>query len=251
MKVLIGCPVFDRAWILPDWFAAIEKQTFPLEDIGFIFELGPNDDETHDILWEWHMNHPQVAVFDGQIQDRMKHRSHDEGSRIWQLTDYERMVTLRNSLLDRAILYEPDAYFSLDSDIILENPHTIEELFFYMCSDLDAVSPLCYMTPTGIDYPNAMKWAYAGPGPAIRVKPDPTVDLQRVDIIMAAKMMNVEVYQQTRYRWHKQGEDLGWSQHCYEQDLKLYLLPKVYATHIMHRSQLQDYKKNGDPRSLS
>jgi hypothetical protein len=67
-NVLIGLPIFKREWVLPLWFAAIERQDFPLSNLGFVFELGPDDDETHQMLWDWHEKHPEFLCFQGDIQ---------------------------------------------------------------------------------------------------------------------------------------------------------------------------------------
>src|SRR5690606_4324621 len=122
-NILIGCPVYKRANVLPLWFKCIEKQEYPLDHVGFIFELGPDDDETHDILWQFHMDHPELIVFDGQIDDIRVHKNHEEGKRRWGAERYSAMVHFRNSLLERATALQEqfDFYFSLDSDLLLES----------------------------------------------------------------------------------------------------------------------------------
>ena len=50
MKLIIGCPIYKRDWILPIWFASLERQSFPLNKIGFIFETSPEDEATVKML---------------------------------------------------------------------------------------------------------------------------------------------------------------------------------------------------------
>lgn len=251
MKVLIGCPIYQREWVLPTWLEAIENQTMPLNEIGFIFELGPNDDETHQILWDWQTAHPEVPIFDGTIRMDMHHRTHPEGKRIWHGSDYERMVTLRNNLLDRATCLGPDRYFSLDCDLILEDPNTIQKLYDLTATH-DAVAPLMYMFQTDKKHPSVMSWVDRPGGNARRMLDHyPMGTLFNADIIMAGKMMSKPVYENVRYRWHRQGEDLGWSAECARLGFSLYCASDIYVPHIMHRWFLEEYKNNGDPRGAS
>lgn len=250
--ILIGLPIYQREWIIHDWFRCIEKQSVPLSELGFIFELGDNDEGTHQALWDWHSAHPEVSVFDGIIRTDIQHRHHPEGMRIWPKEDFLKMTTLRNNLLNRVRCLEPERYFSLDSDILIENPSTIEQLYEITKTTADAASPLCYMWPQGRDYPNMMTWADHIGGRAQRpVDQYPIGTDFRSDIIMGAVMMNKAVYNTVDYRWHKQGEDLGWSAEAARRKFKLYSMTSVYAPHIMHKEQLRIYKLEGDMRASS
>lgn len=241
--ILIGLPIYKRAWILPEWFSFIESQTVPLSELGFIFELGDNDDETHDMLWEWHTEHPEVAIFDGVIRLDENHKEHPPNGRFWRRADYPKMVTLRNNLLERARALEPDLYFSLDSDILLTEPATIEILAEIASKPGVAVSPLMYMGPDGKKYPSVMTWADR-PGHLAKrpTSTYPLGSLFRADIIMAAKMMAKDVYTEVDYYYHNQGEDLGWSADAAVKGKKLYCASYIYAEHIMSRSMLQNWR---------
>lgn len=245
MFCLIGAPVFQREWILPDWFAAIEQQDFPLSKIGFIFECGPNDDATVNCLADFAAKHPELQCFDININTQETHITHPENQRRWQKSRYAVMARFRNNLLNRAICRNPDRYFSLDTDILLENPETISRLI-QLTSALDAVSPLAYMGPINLDFPNVMTWAHNGQ--AFRDPDYPLGSLFQVDVIMAAVMMSRKVYQNTRYYPHNQGEDLGFAWDAKNKGYDLYCASYIYAPHIMSRSALAGYKTSGDPR---
>lgn len=248
MKLIVGCPVYEREWLLPHYFAAIEKQTFQLSDIGFVFIVVKRDKPTVDYLYEWHSNHPEVSVFDVVYDDDQIHRSHPEGSRRWTKEKYATMVSLRNDLLRQVRAHEPDRFFSLDSDVLLEDPNTLENLY-NLADTCDAVSPLMYMTPTGEGYPDVMTWQNGPGSKAFRILPYPKGELFQADVIMAAKMMSKEVYMNVNYSFHRQGEDLGFCANAAMQGFKLYNAAYIYAAHIMHKAMLEDYLVSGDPRS--
>lgn len=251
MKLIIGCPVYKRAWILPTWFKFIEQQTMPLSDIGFVFELGTDDDETHNVLWEWQLAHPEVSVFDAVVRDDINHETHPKSGRQWTGSKYWRMVDLRNSLLDRVMSHEPQKFFSLDSDILLEHPETLERLF-NMTEHLDAVGILSYMKPGTTQYPSVMSWVNGVGNRARRADAGyPIGTIFRSDIIMAAVMMSKKVYENTKYQWHKQGEDLGWSAYATQKGYELWCASNVYGAHIMHEDHLEPYLLHGDSRSTN
>lgn len=248
MKVIIGCPIYQRAWILPDWFAAIEKQDWDLKDIGFVFELGPKDPATHKALFSWHQKHPEVFCFDIKIRDDVKHHTHPENRRIWGWDKYTKMAELRNGLLDRVNCISPDRYFSLDSDILLENPNTISTLV-KLTETYPAVSTLAYMTPRDTRYPSVMSWVKEVGGNARRTQ-YPIGELFKSDVIMASKMMSKPVFENVRYGWHPKGEDVRWSAECSKAGFDLYCASYLYTPHIMHKWMLPEYRYGGDPRSL-
>ena len=231
---------------MPYWLKAIEDQTIPLSDIGFQFELGHPDGATHDILWEWQQSHTECWLFDAQINEAEPHKTHEEGKRSWKVEEFLRMVTFRNNLLERAAvrLDKFDYYFSLDSDVILEDPRTIEKLVSYK---KDVVSPYMFMTPHDVDYPNGMNWAITGSdwvGKRIRLE----TGLVEVDVPMAAILMSKKVVESVRYEWHPQGEDIGFAKNLYKQGFDSFIDFDTYAPHIMHRAQLKDFLANGDSR---
>jgi hypothetical protein len=252
-KILIGAPIYDRAWVLPYWFQSIENQNYDLGNVGFIFELGPNDDETHNLLWDWHMKHPEFLVFDGQINETKNHFSHPDGHRNWSTDKYYNMVTFRNNLLEKATALKDqfDYYFSLDSDILLEDPETLNILVDDIEQpDVDVVSPLSYMTPRDMAYPSIMYWNGMPGGIAKRdLNRFRAKELFKVDIVMAAVLMSKKVFTQVRYEWHKQGEDLGFATNLARSGFNSYSDTRVYTPHIMHKTILNEYLVRGfDPR---
>lgn len=249
--IIIGGPIYKRAWILDKWFECIEKQDWGLDKVGFVFEAVHGDTETLDKLFDWHSRHPEVSVFDVNLDRDKGHVDHGEGGRRrWGMERYQTMVRLRNNLLQKVRVHAPDRFFSLDSDILLENPKTLSELYEITELDsVDAVSPLMYMTPEGTRFPSTMTWHTKPGGFAVRKNDYPIGSLFKTDVIMAAKMMTPDVYNNTRYVLHKQGEDLGWSTSAAMKGFDLYCASHIYCPHIMSKQRLHDYLNQGDPRN--
>ena len=66
---------------------------------------------------------------------------------------------------------------------------------------------------------------------------------------MAAKLMSKEVYNNSRYKFHPQGEDLGWSADCKDKGFNLYCASYIYTPHIMGREELKKFLSQGDERN--
>jgi hypothetical protein len=249
--IIIACPVYKRDWILPAWFYFLENQSYDLSNIGFLFELGEDDEATLKTLSAWKNMHPEVQIFDMEVRNDLAHFTHQEGTRQWTPAKYENMVSMRNSLLEKVRDIKPEAYLSLDSDILLTNTNTIELLLSHINNGIDAVNPLMYMTPFDEQFPSVMSWV---PGSdyekAKREHPYPIGKLFKSDVIMAAKMMSKKVYMNSYYDFHPQGEDLGWSRSCARQGFELYCASYIYAPHIMGQTHMADFLKIGDKRQM-
>lgn len=250
MKLIVGCPIYDRAWILPLWIDAIERQSINLKDVGFVFAASEDDASTINMLNQWRSFNKKIPMIDIFYPKNVNHFSHEDGTRHWTISKYENMVSLRNQLLERVRSYQPDYFFSLDSDIIIKNPLTIQLLISHIQDGADAVNPLMFMTPAGSMFPSVMTWEEKSEGRAHRNFEYPLGTYFKADVIMAAKMMSKNVYMNVDYEIHPQGEDLGWSANCAKQGFNLYCASYIYALHIMHKRMLEDIMKHGDPREL-
>lgn len=251
MKLIIGCPIYKRDWIFPYWAAAIEKQTVDLSNVGFIFIVSSKDEKTIRYINLWKQVHPEIPLIKTVEKDDIAHHEHDPNSRQWTMSKYHNMVALRNTLLKEVRSYQPEFFFSLDSDIIIQNSMTIELLISHVKDGADAVSPLMFMTPFGTNFPSVMTWIGEPGKRAKRLEKYPLGSYFKSDIIMAAKMMSKNVYSNVDYIFHAQGEDLGWCAQAKNMGYEnLYSASYIYAAHIMHPEMLETYFKNGDSRHI-
>lgn len=229
MKLLIGCPVAKRAWIIPDYLFHVEEAlgNAGIEDAQYIFLADP-EDETVDAIVE-NCDRPLNWVF---RQEGKHGRTWDqEGGRTWNPDRYEYMVEIRNALLAKVRQLQPDLFFSLDSDILI-HPDMID-LLVKGCETYDAVGARCFMTTTGNQFPS-----YAMLNGNMLLRKDVDCGPMPVDVIMAAKMMNPSAYN-VDYLMDVHGEDVGWSRNCAAQGLKLGWEGRIVSKHVMSESWLE------------
>ena len=204
VNVLVGCPVLMREWCLPDWFARLDDAAVNAHvNLEFVFVGAAWDQGTWDAIDTGAAGRPLTRVV---VDEDRRTRSRD-----WlNPARYHRMVELRNTLLTHVRDRAPDLFLSLDSDILL-HPDALANVID-TASRFDAVA-------AGVDLrvntPNYFVTGLRGherpPAPGV---------VTRVDVIMAAKLMGPAAYH-VDYRWHRQGEDIGWSQAAGEAGLTL------------------------------
>lgn len=223
MSLMIGAPVFRREWIIEQWFdhvrAAVER-TGGNMDLTFAF-AGDTRDPTFDFIRQ----QPETVYVTSTREATMTQRE-----RFWDHEGYHKMVNLRNQLLTIPRTIEPTFFLSLDTDILLHDEcilNLIETADFY-----DAVGGKCYMTPHGKHCPS---WGTLGPdGQIMRSESDGVFE---TDIIMAIKLMTPNAYR-TDYKFHKQGEDIGWSQNVRKQGMKIGWDGRVASKHVLSEKML-------------
>lgn len=222
MNLVIGAPCKDRAWILPEWLYAIESQGVEADIICLV---SASEDGTEEILDK---AEGLTVLFD----DRPGRNTTEIDGHAWgDLNTYAYMSSLRNRLVDEAIAYQADYFFSLDTDIILP-PGALLQLLDFAEKHPGVVAPAVNMT-TGTTAWNTMDWVdRETPGMAHR----PVVDPQggRVDVIMAAMLLD-RSGMECVWGAHGQGEDVGYCLDAARRQVPLWWLPSVKCEHRMRR----------------
>lgn len=218
MKLFIGCPVRDRAWILPTWLDYARKACAEIGvDPFFIFIAGGSTDSTLNLIRGIGERHRIVPTNDHD--DYLPH--------VWNdMERYERMAQLRNSLLFTVRAMEPDYFLSLDSDILIA-PGVLLNLFETIES-CDAVGGKLYMTPRGPFNPSYGMLNEVNGG----LMRQDQEGVFPVDVIMGMKLMSPAAFD-VDYVAHFQGEDVGWSLNCRYRGVKLKWDGRVPSKHVI------------------
>jgi len=115
--VLVGCPVRNRARVLPAYLAALQALDYPADRLRFAFVLNDSVDESEAILREFAQKRPTALL------------RHDLNFPRWQRGHYSfaNLALLRNLLIAEALRCQADYLFSVDSDV-LPPPHALRRL---------------------------------------------------------------------------------------------------------------------------
>lgn len=217
MKVLIGCPVRSREWVMSHWLmhSSLAADIAGV-DIEYVFVMSKED--------------PTLAVIEKNasapfhVLDSQERVERDE--RHWNHTRYREMTRLRNWLLAEVRQREPDLFLSLDSDILL-HPDALVYLL-QSVEHFDAVGGKCWMTDTtdACSYIQLVN-SHGFHRPDVR-------SVIPVDVIMAIKLMTPSALA-VDYIFDSDGEDVGWSRQATKAGLKLGFDGRVCSKHVMAR----------------
>lgn len=237
IPLVVGMPVYKRAWILDEWFDSLEAQD-PPDGTRLIFAASPSDDGTEQtILRRW----PSAEILPIDYFDPFEDSERDACGR------YAMLATVRNRLLRAVAALGPMGYLSWDSDIILR-PGALREL--WNASDSKgAVGALVDMG--GAQRPGHWSWMHLQGTEAFRppdvfdgipdqgttvcigendTMPDP-YRRRRVGVIMGCKLLSPNAYRNARYADHIDGEDVGWAIQCEAMGIERWLVPRARGEH--------------------
>lgn len=220
MKLVIGCPIKDRAWCLPQWWQAIEDQDVEHEKVCIYSESA---DETLQLLKD-----NDVTVL---VDDRPGRRRNEIDGHMWVQQRYEYMSSMRNRLIEYCLEHEADYFFSLDSDVILP-PKGLQQMLRFAETHEGVIAPAVNMTTGQIAW-NVMAWKdREHPGVANRNAGEQQTG--PADVVMAAMMLDRRGME-CRWQSHTQGEDVGFCVDATAKDVPRWWLAEIHCTHLMRR----------------
>jgi hypothetical protein len=225
VRLVVGCPLRERDWIVHKWFEAVDASCEAAGvDHDYVVVGNRMDQSVRTLARMCAGRGRDLTVLDTEEEDEYAEHRWDSRSRL------ERMASLRNELLSEVRQSAPDYFLSLDSDILVKGG-TVSSLLEDIADErgFAAVSPKAYMAP-GTGFPNYMLRR----GGWSRRDAD---GFFQVDVIMAAKLMSPEAYA-VDYRYHHIGEDVGWSLACAEAWLRLGWDGRLLTKHVMRREAL-------------
>lgn len=224
-KVMIGCPVRNRAWILPRYLDSLQKLQYPEEYIEYCFIINDSTDETLQILTRFAQEQSSrvrlVTVNLGPA------RGHLRGE-----YSFSRLACLRNRLLDEFLRSSCDYLFSLDSDILV-SPFALTCLLEARCEIISAL--VCNGHEVGdSNLFNILRWNEQGQ--LLHLKEFPRNRIFPVDCTGAAYLISRRVIESCGVRYSAQwgAEDIGFCQGAREKGIKIYCDSRIECEHVMH-----------------
>lgn len=225
MDLLIGCPVYKRAWIIEPYLEYADKAARVAGYQPKYFFIGSewDQDDTFPLIKSWCVSNGRDLYLEQFDQDDNEVCPHG-----WGEERYRFMVELRNAMLSYVRKLKPKLFLSLDSDILL-HPDAIKNAVDGV-GRFDAIGMKVYLSP-GTECPS---YATFVTGSLHRTDFE---GFAPVDVIMAAKLMTPAAYA-VDYAFHHLGEDAGWAVQCREHAVKLGFDGRVASKHVMEPEQL-------------
>lgn len=249
MKIAVGCPVHNRLPVLQQYLISISQLDWCGQDVVFVFLANNCNEPTLDALRTFKKIATNTQIYEyNNVKSTTSRKPHR----------YEPLARIRNELLSHVRELGCDYFFSVDSDLITPT----DSLGRLLSHEKDIVSGLVYNDLhmganrdqkdghiCNIMYWNGLKDKNGFPK-ASHIRNYPDNALIPVDITGAFVLMSRKVVDAVHYRYHPQGEDLGWSADFQRRGLKAYCDTSVRATHLMTTQEFQHYM-NGHALSVS
>ena len=237
-NVLIGCPVRNRGWILPEYLTRLEQIDYPKDKLAFHFILNDSHDESRFWLENWKEinedNYRYIKITEhnfGYPEDLGASGNGREGSveisKVRHEYTYKALAELRNLLLDSAQGDEKiDYLFSVDSDILIK-PNLLNKL---INSEKDIIAGLI---SNGHNAYNFFHIDNKNRGIV------PEEEIFEVSMTGAVVLISKNVFNNKgiRYLYNLKGEDIGFAETAKKNGLKLYVLNDMQF-HIMYEKDL-------------
>ncbi len=223
-KVLIGCPVRNRGWILPYYLEGLKGLDYPDEDIIYCFIVNNSTDDTLEILQHFQSRTSSlVKIINCDLLTSSNHRR--------GYYNFFHLAILRNILLEEFLKSGAAYLLSVDSDIVLP-PYALQSL---IDADLDIISALvCNGHEIG-DLKRYNILNRKSNGRYEYVTEFPTDRIFEVDCTGAAYLIKREVIakHQVRYSANKGAEDIGFCETAQAKGIKIWCNPAVKGHHEM------------------
>jgi glycosyltransferase involved in cell wall biosynthesis len=223
-KIMIGCPVRNRAWSLTYYLTSIKRLAYPESRLEFCFIINDCIDETPQILED----------FARRENGRVRLIYYDLGQKYGHLRgqyNFSQLARLRNRLLE-AFLESDAAYlFSVDSDILVP----VDSLSLLLQDDCDIVSALvCNGEEVGDNsiYNILVKDAA---GNLVHCRDFPRDRVFPVDCTGAAYLIKRKVIASLgiRYSSDDGAEDIGFCRQAQEKGIGIFCDGRIECIHLM------------------
>lgn len=235
--IMVGCPVRNRDWIIEDYLQAIENQEIPKKEIHLAFLLDNSTDNTGCIIKRKTKNagYKKVDIFTLQSDsyyDRKENR------------DFTHLAEVRNKWL--AMRRKLDEYIvSIDSDVILKDDDAIARM---ISTELPIISaPVLNLYVAGVGHYNILqsvgdnyKHIYAPEKEKFTLFNGDRII--KVGSTGACVSIRRDVLDSgVHYKYHKSGEDQGFSQLAFECGYESYCNLDIHTVHATDMGRWIEY----------
>lgn len=226
-KVAIGCPVRNRAWILPEYLAALDKIDYP--QVQFLFLENDSDDDTRWILDDWTFSRNDYADF---ICWRTGAEAWERGD--YSLNGYANLATVRNQFVKSILEYtDADYLFSVDSDVIVP-PDALQRLLEHADENTIVGAAISNIPGQPLDGSTPGNFMIERNGMMVHPNPYPLSGLLDVDVIGAVYLIPRKALESgVRYAAHPQGEDIAFCIKAAEMGFQMRVVTDVKCEHRM------------------
>lgn len=226
---MIGCPIRNRAWVLPEYLKHITSLDYNPADLEFCFIINDSDDNTGSILEEFALQNPgkvRLVVQDFDLP----------GGYLRGQYNFSRLAFLRNRLLQEFLDSSCSHLFSIDSDILVPTC-ALKILLQDACDIVSAL--VCNGHEIGDK--ELFNILYLDPDKGyLHMRDFPRSQLFRVECTGAACLIERGVIEDSgvRYSAARGPEDIGFCEDARRKGIEIFCDSRVECVHLMKEGEI-------------
>jgi len=231
-RVLIGCPVRNRAWILPRYLQCLQKLDYPPDLLEYCFIVNGCEDNTPAVLEDF------AAVCNGTARIIYADVPASHGHRRGQY-NLQYLAYLRNLLLSAFLQTKCQYLFSLDSDILAPR-QALKQL---IADDCDIISALVCNGHL-LKEQNLFNVLRKENGNYVHMRNVPRDRVFTVDCTGAAYLIKRRVIEKygVRYSAQNGAEDIGFCEMAQSMGITICCDGRIECEHIMHEPETDRHR---------
>lgn len=228
----IGCPVRNRAWVLPRYLGAISRLDYDKKQLVLAFLVNDSEDDTLGVLNSFYSANIENYA-DIIIREKNYEFADCERELGRDTSKFEHFAKVRNDWV--ALLAEckmPDFVLSVDSDVLVP-PNALKKL-------IRNGKDICAMVINNSDsmggYGRDITNLFRFNGVYENIIKYPQNALFQVDVTGSAYLIKQKVLEQVDYKPHPLGEDFGFCISAKQLSFEVWCDSRLHGKHILHRS---------------
>lgn len=257
-KIFIATLIRDRSWILPHFLKYLYELNYNKKDISIFFLINNSKDDSYQIIQNFR-NTNLKKYLDITIEN-IDIKNIPDDVRTMNVRNnyiYNHLANMRNIILDRCNKNKFDYIFSIDSDILLINKDTLNNLISHK---KDIISSIIY---NGYEFKPELYYRFTNA--LIKVAEERLIPINKnktefiksqetrykhlrkknglieVDLTGAIYLINTKILRDIKYGYHIDGEDAYFCNSAQQNKIKLYCDMDTYNQHIMSESWLNKF----------
>lgn len=264
-KILLLCPVRDRAWVLPYYLKHVYNLDYPKHLISILWLINQSKDDSEKILKEfknkYEHEYNKIEIEHYKSNKIIPEYNRERNDKVYVYSDgrkevvkdkstdavYTHLAEIRNYLLSK--IGDHDYIFSCDSDILVRS----DCLSKLVSHGKDVISAIIFngYKAAGKEnawrYPNVLRVLSDGKiehvaNSYIRKSPEATESkLLRINITGAVYLISNEVAKKVKYAYHVKGEDTPFCLDAESKGFEIWCDTGIFNRHIMDKEMLKEY----------
>lgn len=201
-KIVIGCPVRNRAWVLPDYLAALDAVDYQSKE--YLFLLNNSTDASGALLQQF------MEKQTGLLQERFDDQAPGYQRGEYNANQFKHLAIIRNSFVEMFLQTTTcDYLLSIDSDIIVP-PDIIVKMLPLVNDKTIAAAAISNIKGKSLDGRIPGNFMININGRIQHPLKYPMRDIMEVDVIGAVYLIPRKALENNlRYAPHPQGEDVA------------------------------------------